>query len=190
MHNVFFLFCFKLQSKSCISAVIYFAISCINASAWMLLGKILISLKPAFKYVQAGKKIVRVSSQLLKNTFTFLLVGKETDLQLCTHTETNCSSPCASYRQTCKNLKVLYRSNIISTSTFSNYHCTLCFPSCVDLCTYVCLRVYRSSLCKNSRKMNLAPPLVFPGMADNFSAQLRRHAHLQAAVASLDLEYV
>lgn len=98
----------------------------------------------------------------------------ETDLQLCTHTETHCSSPRASYRQTCRNLMVLYRSNIISTSTFSNYHCTLCFPSCVGLCTYVCLRVSRSSLCKNSRKMNPAPPLVFPGMADNFSAQLRR----------------
>lgn len=114
----------------------------------------------------------------------------ETDLQLCTHTETHCSSPRASYRQTCRNLMVLYRSNIISTSTFSNYHCTLCFPSCVGLCTYVCLRVSRSSLCKNSRKMNPAPPLVFPGMADNFSAQLRRHARLQAAAASLGLEDV
>lgn len=80
MRNVcIFFFSFKLQSQSCTSAakkmllklVTYFAISCINVSAWMLLGKCGLH----FLHIVFGLRFIM--SELTKIYHSFLSTSQE-----------------------------------------------------------------------------------------------------------------
>lgn len=142
MRNVcIFFFSFKLQPQSCTSAakkmllkiVTNLAISCINVSAWMLLEKCGLH----FLHIVFGLRFIM--SELTKIYHSFLSTSQEHFyISVCgqgnwgavhllaatLHKQKYTAgiyeywmySPCASFRQTCKNHMSIYcRSNTIST---------------------------------------------------------------------------